>query len=247
MNKKAVKDLTKILDPTNDNFYRYENTRTLSFNDLTDILNETKEQYRKLSLLAESKGKHNFIPNQRQALALKYLTDPNYQEVNKVALGGGVAGSKTTLAMFFAISECLSKPEIAIGVARATITSLIKTTYPSFLEMTQILNLPKKLWKYNAKDNVITFANGSKIYFIALSYRPSDPEYLFLRGYQLTHLIFEEANEMPEIAIRTLLTRYGRWNNNKLVDGKEVKVIPEKALFTFNPSKGYVYETFYKP
>ena len=74
---------------------------------------------------------------------------------------------------------------------------------------------------------------------------PQDPEYTRFGSLNLTWAWAEESNESPEKGITILKTRVGRHNKFE-IDGKEVEMKP-LWLETFNPNKGYVHRTYYKP
>ncbi|MDQ0316411.1 hypothetical protein [Amorphus orientalis] len=96
-------------------------------------------------------------------------------------------------------------------------------------------------YTYDAKDNIIRFANGSEVLLLDMAASPQDPEFTRFGSLNLTWAWAEESNESPEKGIAILKTRVGR--HNKL-DGLEVKPF---WLETFNPNKGHVHRNYYKP
>jgi len=96
-------------------------------------------------------------------------------------------------------------------------------------------------YSYDAKDNIIKFANGSEVLLLDMAASPQDPEFTRFGSLNLTWAWAEESNESPEKGIAILKTRVGR--HNKL-NGVEVKPF---WLETFNPNKGHVHRTYYKP
>ena len=89
-------------------------------------------------------------------------------------------------------------------------------------------------YKYNAQANVITFYNGSEVLLKDLFQYPSDRNFDSLGSLELTAAFVDECNQITEKGSRI---RY------KL---DEFNLIP-KMLLTCNPSKEWVYTSFYKP
>ena len=229
----------KVLDTNKREFYFYENTSRLTWNDIVKIHNATVKDYQKQVKKAEElKAKNVFIPSRRQYLALQYLLD---YKTRWVGLGGGRGGAKTSTGVYWIITQALTYAGTQWAIGRRTLTALKRTTLPSMFEMlNDILKVPKSYYKYKEMDKKFEFKNGSVVYLIEMDWQPSDPEYTRLAGFQITGGMVDEANEVTEKAIAQLMSSVGRAKN------KEYK-IKGKLLCTFNPDKGFVYDKFFKP
>lgn len=179
-----------------------------------------------------------FRPSIKQDKAWQYLTD---NDTVFVGYGGAAFGGKSYLGSWWVTMMCLQYPEVAYGIGRKELTTLKKTTLLTLFKVFDEIGLkPDKEYKYNQQLNVITFANGSQIFLIDTAYKPSDPLYAGLGGYELTGCWIDESAETSYTAIEILFTRCGRKNNGKYGLGT-------KFLETFNPDKGHVYSRYYKP
>lgn len=94
-------------------------------------------------------------------------------------------------------------------------------------------------FKYNAQTCVISFNNGSEILLKDLFQYPADPNFDNLGSLEITLAFIDEANQVSSLAKSILKSRL----RYKL---DENGLIP-KMLYTCNPSKNWVYSTFYKP
>lgn len=136
---------------------------------------------------------------------------------------------------------CLQYPGVGYGICRKTLIDLKKTTLLTLFKVFQECNIMDgRDYNYNGQLNTIEFPNGSTIFLIDLAYKPSDPLYTRLGGYELTGAGIDESVECPLESVNILYTRLGRRENKKYG-------ITSKMLETFNPAKNHVYRRYYKP
>jgi len=132
-----------------------------------------------------------------------------------------------------------------------------------------------KHYKYNQQTDIITFYNESEIILKDLFYYPSDPEFDELGSLEITDYFIDEAAQVTSKAVSTVksrvrfkLTEFCNACSSHGLDtgiiaetndkGHAVKWIcpscglsnsglQEKGVLTCNPSKGWLYNDFYKP
>jgi len=162
-------------------------------------------------------------------------------EITELGYGGAAGGGKSRLGCYLAIviAEQYSGSRGAIG--RKELKTLRLTTMTTLFEIFNELGYKANDYKYDAQQSVLTFANGSQIYFLDTAYSPQDPEYTRFGSLEITWAWIDESNETPEKAKSILKTRVGRKNN---LNGVAVKPF---WLETFNPNKGHVHRDYYKP
>lgn len=181
--------------------------------------------------------KIEFNPTPKQYNAWEYLTD---QITTELGYGGAAAGGKSYLGCVWVTSMCLAYPETTYLIGRKELVNLKRTTINTLFKVFKDFGIDIKLYNYNQQMNTLEFINGSKIIFLDLGYKPSDPLYTRLGGLELTGAFIDESNEVPAESIEILKTRIGRQNNDK-------HNLKPKLLETFNPSKNHVYTRYYKP
>lgn len=174
-----------------------------------------------------------FKPSKKQYEAWEYLTDDITTELG---YGGGASGGKSYLGCVWITTMCLAYPDTAWLIGRKELTNLKRTTIITLFKVFKDFGLNTTMYQYNQQNNIITFSNGSQIFFLDLGYKPSDPLFTRLGGLELTGAFVDEANEIPIEAINILKTRLGRRGTLK-----------PKILETFNPDKGHVYSRYYRP
>lgn len=175
--------------------------------------------------------------NSKQIEAIKYWIDPN---VTDIVYGGSKGSGKSYLGCSLIGGDALIYPKTHYFVARKKLNDLRKFTLPSFHEAFENLGVDSKLYKYNAQDNMFTFYNESKIFFLEAKFLPSDPTFARFGSMQMTRGWIEEAGEFEEDAKNNLFASVGRWKNDDYD-------LTGKLLQTCNPSKNYLYRKFYKP
>ena len=167
---------------------------------------------------------------------LEAFDDNNTTEL----LYGGSAGSAKSFGICaLMIVKALQYPGIRIGLARNELTTLKKTTVISFFEVANDWGITD-LFSYNSSSGIIKFENGSEIVLVELRYLPGDPDYHRLGGQLFTFGVIDEVGEVEQQGFNIFKSRLGRWKNEQF----GVKPI---CLMTCNPTKNWLYKTFYKP
>lgn len=174
----------------------------------------------------------SFSPSPKQFMAWEYLTDDITTEIG---YGGAASGGKSYLGCVWITCMCLANPDSAWIIGRKELTNLKRTTLITLFKVFKEFGISDKQYTYNQQNNILTFGNGSQIFFLDLGYKPSDPLFTRLGGLELTGGFIDESNEIPYQAIEILKTRIGRRGTLK-----------PKLLETFNPDKGHVYSRYYK-
>lgn len=178
----------------------------------------------------------NTYDNLKQKLACQAWIDNNVTEIN---YGGAKGGGKSYLGCSLIFGDALIYAKTRYFIGRVELNDLRRYTNPTIEEVFDNFKLSKKFYTYNGQDNHYTMYNGSQVLFIPLSYKPSDPNYSRFGSMQMTRGFIEEAGEttMDPAAVRNICASVGRWKN-------EVYGINGKVLFTFNPSKNFMYERY---
>jgi len=173
----------------------------------------------------------------KQGIALKYLTDKTTTEV---LYGGAAGGGKSYLGCCFIIYLCTEYDGVRCLIGRSKLDTLKKTTLNTFFEVCAQWGIHANThYSYNASSNVITFFNGSTVILKDLFQYPSDRNFDSLGSLELTAAFIDECSQITEKAKQIVASRI----RYKL---DEYNLTP-KVLLTCNPSKSWVYHTFYKP
>ena len=177
------------------------------------------------------------ILTSKQTKALNYLED---QQTNEIIFGGGAGGGKSALGCYWIIKNCLRYKGSRWLIGRAVLKTLKDTTLNSFYDICKLQGLRSGVhYKYNAQSNIITFSNGSAIYLKDLFLYPSDPNFDELGSLEISGAFIDECNQVTEKAFNIVKSRI-RYKLDLF------NIIP-KILGTCNPSKGFIYNNFYKP
>jgi phage terminase large subunit len=180
----------------------------------------------------------NFTPTTKQDLIFDAFDDNLTTEI----LYGGAAGTAKSYGICaLIILKALEYPGARIGLARNELTTLKKTTVVSFFEVCANWGLViGEHFTYNSTSGIIKFYNESEIILLELTYKPSDPDFTRLGGHLLTFGVIDELGEVDERGFHIFKSRLGRWKN----DDFRIKPI---VISTCNPSKNWIYRTYYKP
>ena len=177
----------------------------------------------------------NFRPNKKQYLALEYLMD---DEVTEVLYGGAASGGKSYLGCAWLIISCLKYPDTRWLMGRSKLNTLKSTTLKTFNDILRDWNIIDR-FKINNQTNIIKCVNGSEIILKDLFSYPSDPDFDSLGSLEVTGAFIDEVNQISSKAFEIVKTRI-RYKLSKFN-------IKGKCLMSCNPSKGWVYNEFYKP
>ena len=168
---------------------------------------------------------------------MRYLLDDTTTEV---LYGGAAGGGKSYLGCAYSIILCLQYPGIRGMIGRSKLDTLKKTTLNTFFDICNQWTIKSGIhYTYNGQSNVIRFYNDSEIILKDLFLYPSDPNYDSLGSLELTFAFLDEVSQLTEKAKQIVSSRL-RYRLD------EYGLIP-KLLMTCNPSKGWVYQTYYKP
>ena len=165
--------------------------------------------------------------------------------ITDILYGGGAGGGKSYCACQMALVTAYELPGSTTAICRKELTTLMKTTYPTMLEVMRHLEIPASDWRMDGKYNLLEFNNGSKIYLLDVAYKPTDPNFDRFGGLLLTHAFGEEIAEWNKKAWEVLQTRIGR-NNIFDINGERTEV-KGKFFGTANPSQNWVKSVYIDP
>jgi phage terminase large subunit len=182
--------------------------------------------------------------NSKQVEAFRYWND---QETDEIVYGGAKGGGKSFLGVSMIFSMAFMFPGTHWFIARKTLADLTKHTVTSIEEVIGYdpetgvgWNIPPGEYHFNGQLNYYLLKNGSRVYFFECKPMPSDPTYKKLGSIQMTGGWIEEAGEVEEAAKNALAACIGRWKNKQYG-------IHGTLLMTCNPTKGWLYNNYYKP
>lgn len=178
-------------------------------------------------------------PTGKQTDAWNYVFDDHTTELG---FGGGGGGGKSYFASgHYLTFMCNRYADTHWLLGRKELLNLKRTSLKTLFKVFAEQGLKKDVhYVYNQQESYIRFWNKSEIILMNLAYEPSDPLYLRLGGLELTGAVVEESNEIQVMGLNILKTRLGRWNNDKYN-------LKPMLIETFNPDKGHVYHSYWKP
>jgi len=177
--------------------------------------------------------------HEKQEEALEVLTQDN--GVDELLYGGAKNGGKSYLGVSWIFGSALMYPNTRWFIGRNELNDLRKHTKPTVEEFFRNQGLKIDVYaKYNGQDNYYQLYNGSQVFFLEMSYKPSDPMYERFGSMQFTGGWIEEGGEIDFAAYENIRLSIGRWMNDHYN-------IPPKLLITCNPKKNWMYVDFYKP
>jgi len=180
-----------------------------------------------------------FELSDKQLEAYYVLTEDN--NISELVFGGGARGGKSYFGSFWISSEAIAKPGSAWLIAREELKALKRTTLRTFFKVLHALGYKKDVhYNYNAQDMVLTFKNGSVVFFSELKKTPSDPEFDRIGSYDLTGAWVDESQEVCKDAKDALQFRFTTMEGNGWIASP-------KTLYTCNPAKTWIYTDFWKP
>lgn len=154
--------------------------------------------------------------------------------------GGAAGGGKSWWICEKSLSEAYLYPGIKSFIARKELKRLMASTFLTWVKVCAHHQIPREEWKLNGQYNYIEFRNGSRIDLLDVNEIPSDPMFERFGSLEFTNGNIEEAGEVSFSAFDILKSRCGRHRND------EFKLLPKVGL-TANPTKNWLYSTFYKP
>lgn len=173
----------------------------------------------------------------KQKSALEILTGKTVEEL---LYGGAAGGGKSWLGCEWLLWNCLAYPGTRWFIGRKQLTEIRRSTIVTFRKVCRKHGIPQSSWKYNENSVTIRFENGSTIEGLELRFKPTDPDFDTLGSQEYTGGWIEEAGGIPVKAYEVLQTRIGRHMNDEYG-------ITAKLFITCNPSKNWLYHTFYLP
>lgn len=172
----------------------------------------------------------------KQTITLDYLED---KQTNEVIYGGGAGGGKSILGVYWVLKMCFKYPGTRWLIGRAKLKTLTETTLLSLFSVMQMQGIATSVYNYNQQKNIITFANGSKIFLKDLFAYPSDPNFDELGSLEITGAFIDECNQISKKAWEIVRSRI-----RYMLD--DFHLIP-KIMGSCNPSKNWVYSDFFLP
>lgn len=170
----------------------------------------------------------------KQSLALDIFED---RKTRRVLYGGAAGGGKSHILAYFALKTCLKYPGVVVGMGRKELKKLKQTTLVNLFRIAAQQGVTGQ-YKYNAQMGEITFRNGSIIYLLDLTEKPTDPEFQRFGSTEFSIFLIDEVGDgITEKCYNILKTRI-RYN---LVYG-----VP-KLIMTANPNKDFIKRVIYDP
>lgn len=124
----------------------------------------------------------------------------------RIFYGGRRGGGKSQFAFSSACLVAEQFPGITVYIIRSTLPEIEKYFIPRLID-----TIPSQLYRYNRKENVATWYNRSRIYFVPI---PDEASTVRIKGAECQYMIIDEANELLEIVIYKCLGSLRRAKNN---------------------------------
>lgn len=175
--------------------------------------------------------------SEKQIEAIEKLTD---DETDELLFGGAAGGAKTWTGCEWLLWSCLAYPGTRWFVGRHHLSQIRESTIETMKKVFKKHGIPSDMWKYNDQTVKITFLNGSVIKGIEMMHRPGDADFDSFGSTEYTGGWIEEGGGVAAKAYEVAKTRIGRHLNDEYG-------IRGKLLITGNPSRNWMYSTFYKP
>jgi len=173
----------------------------------------------------------------KQIEALTALTD---SETDELLFGGAAMGGKSWTGCEWLLWSCLAYPGTRWFIGRHHLSQIRESTVETFRKVCAKHKIPASAWKYNDTVVKITFDNGSTIKGIEMMHKPGDPDFDSFGSTEYTGGWIEEGGGVAAKAYEVAGTRIGRHLNDKYN-------VRGKLLVTGNPSRNWMYSSFYKP
>jgi len=177
-----------------------------------------------------------YLPKQIEALHC--LSNDSGSET--VLYGGSAGSGKSWLGCRWQIMRRLRYAGTRGLIGRSKLDTLKKTTLRTFFEVCGQLKMEAgKHYTFNAQSNIISFYNGSEIILKDLFAYPSDPNFDSLGSLEITDFFIDEVAQVTQKAVSIVQSRV-RFKLNEFD-------LKPKGLMSCNPSKGWLYNDYYKP
>ncbi len=160
--------------------------------------------------------------------------------IEEILYGGAKGGAKSFTGASLVMGDALTYPKTHYFIARKKLNDLRRFTIPSIHEVLEGWGIHSGMYKYNGQDSVFDLYNSSKIFLLDAKYLPSDPNYHRFGSMQMTRGWIEEGGEFEFDSYSNLKISIGRWKN-------DVYDLKSKLLITCNPTKNFLYRSFYLP
>lgn len=179
---------------------------------------------------------NEYLPKQLEAL--HHLSDASASEL--VLYGGSAGSGKSWLGCRWQVMRRLKYPGTRGLIGRSKLDTLKKTTLRTFFEVCGQMNLTSgKHYTFNGQSNIISFFNGSEIILKDLFAYPSDPNFDSLGSLEITDFFIDEVAQVSQKAVSIVQSRV-RYKLNEYA-------LKPKGMMSCNPSRGWLYNDFYKP
>lgn len=179
------------------------------------------------------------ILTNKQTTTLDVLED-NSNGVTEIIYGGSAGSGKSIIGCYWILKLAIKYAGIRLGLGRAELKTLKRTTLVSFFEVCKMQGLVAgEHYVYKEQASEIHFFNGSVVILMDLAYMPSDDKYDRIGGIEVSAAFVDEIAQIRKQAWDILKTRI----RYKL---KEFGLIP-KLFGSLNPMQNWVYTYFYKP
>ena len=175
-----------------------------------------------------------FSLTKRQTKAFNLATAGTHRVV---VFGGAIRGGKTYWLLLTLSYLALEYPRSRWVIIRRSLPDLKRTTFPSFSSILAD-GVSDYVTSWNRDTNVVTFANGSELMFMAESF-DEDKDLNRFKGLEVNGAGLDEVNELQEQTFYKVQERIGSWNK---AEGKP----PIVCMATCNPANNWVKSIIYE-
>lgn len=164
--------------------------------------------------------------------------------LTELLCGGSAGGSKTWLMCMLCLMSCRICPGLSNYVFRRTAVSLKDSTMKTLLTEVHPAFGVIQNRDFQIKDmgSRIVYSNGSTITFMALDFKPGDPDFAKLGSLLVDNAFIDEAGELPMVQIKDAISsRVGRGKYS------QKNKLPGKLILSANPSQNFLRKEYYDP
>lgn len=148
---------------------------------------------------------------------------------------GDIRSGKSIICLIVLVFLARAFPYSRWCVIRKDIPTIKRNTLPTFFKF---CCPPRFIAYYNKSDLIVTFYNGSQIFFMSENFT-EDPEGLRFLGLEVNGCLFEQVEECQKKTFDIMVSRTGQW----VVD----PMPPQLIIGNANPNNGWVKEKWYDP